>query len=282
MLPLAIAGREAPPVVPRPPDGSVEVWRDVSGTTGAYAYQAGRQYWVDVSNVAMFHYSDATGHVTAVAHGAIPEVRVRAAYHRIVLPMLLQALGYEMLHASAVRTARGVVAFCGDSGAGKSTIAVGLSQRGYPLWADDALLFEAGAGIRAIGLPFEVRLRPESAEFFHLEGRLDRAGRDRSGVDRDPANLLAVCVLNQVGASGDGAVPRRRRGAAALAALLAHACAFSLADLDRKRRMMEHYFAVSMRVPVFDLGVQPGLERLPDLLDAVERRVIHAERDGAE
>jgi hypothetical protein len=230
----------------------------------------------------MFHYSAATGQVVAVTRSAIEEGRVRAIYRRVVLPFLLQALGYEMLHASAVRTERGVVAFCGDSGAGKSTLAVGLSRRGYPVWADDALLLDASAGIRALPLPFDVRLRRDSAELFRLGWRADTTSRDWPGIEQDPVDLVAVCVLSRVAIPGGIEVTACRRGATALTALLAHACAFNLADLDRKRRMVAQYLAVAAQVPVFEVCVEAGLDRLPGLLDQLEARVINAEPAWAE
>jgi hypothetical protein len=277
MLPLAITSHDAPASVPVPPVRKWLVWLDPRRTAGAYASQAGSHYWIDVSSVAMFHYSAATGQVMAVTRSAIEEERVRAIYQRVVLPFLLQALGYEMLHASAVRTERGVVAFCGESGAGKSTIAVGLSRRGYPVWADDALLLDASARIRALSLPFAVRLRRDSAELFGLGGRADTSSRNWLGIERDPVDLVAVCVLNRGAVPGGIDVTGCRRGAAALTALLAHACAFNLADLDRKRRMVAQYLAVAAQVPVFKVGVEAGLDRLPGLLDQLEARVIPSE-----
>jgi hypothetical protein len=276
MLPLTIASHESPSSVPVPPVRKWLVWLDPSRTAGAYASQAGSHYWIDVSDVAMFHYSAATGRVVAVTRRGIEEGRVRAIYQRVALPFLLQALGYEMLHASAVRTERGVVAFCGESGAGKSTIAVGLSQRGYPIWADDALLLDANARIRARSLSFDVRLRRDSAELFGLDGRADTSFRDWPGTERDPVDLVAVCVLNRSVVPGGIDVTECRRGAAALIALLPHACAFNLADLDRKRRMAAQYLAVAGRIPVFKVGVEAGLDRLPGLLDRLEARVIQA------
>lgn len=277
MLPLAITDDDSPSSVPVPPVRKWLVWLDPHRAAEAYASQAGSHYWIDVSNVAMFHYSAATGQVVAVNRSAIEEGRVRAVYQRVVLPFLLQALGYEMLHASAVRTERGVVAFCGDSGAGKSTIATGLSRRGFPVWADDALLLEVGARIGAIALPFVVRLRRESAEFFEVGGRGEGSSHDFSGIEPDPVDLAAVCVLKRRAGSEGDEVIGCHRGAAALTALLAHACAFNFEDLDRKRRMVKQYFAVAARVPVFEAVVRPGLGRLSELLDHLEARIIHAE-----
>ena len=277
MLPLAITSHASPSSVPVPPVRKWLVWLDPRRTARAYASQAGSHYWIDVSDVAMFYYSATTGQVVAVPRRAIEPGRVRAIYQRVVLPFLLQALGYEMLHASAVRTERGVVAFCGDSGAGKSTIATGLRRRGYPVWADDALLLEVGARIGAIALPFVVRLRRESAEFFGLGGRGDGSSDDLSGIERDPMDLAAVCVLKRRAGSEDDEVIGCHRDTAALTALLAHACAFNFEDLDRKRRMVTQYLAVAARIPVFEAVVRPGLERLSELLDHIEARIIHAE-----
>lgn len=64
------------------------------------------------------------------------------AFERSVLPMALQALGGEALHASGVLGPSGLVALCGDSGTGKSTLACALNAYGYLFWADDAVAFE--------------------------------------------------------------------------------------------------------------------------------------------
>src|SRR5262245_25680626 len=47
--------------------------------------------------------------------------------------------GLLPLHASAIRTGHGLVAFCGHSGAGKSTTAAVMVTSGYELVADDVL-----------------------------------------------------------------------------------------------------------------------------------------------
>jgi hypothetical protein len=57
-----------------------------------------------------------------------------------VLPLVLSKRGGLVLHASAVTLPEGVIAFLGDTGRGKSTLAASLAQRGFGLVTDDCLV----------------------------------------------------------------------------------------------------------------------------------------------
>ena len=83
--------------------------------------------------------------------------------------MALHSHGEEVVHASAVLMDDGVVAFCGRSQTGKSTIAYGLHRRGCRVWADDTLVFEtSGEIVQTIPYPHRLRIRAEAAEYFDL------------------------------------------------------------------------------------------------------------------
>lgn len=201
--------------------------------------------------------------VEAVAHeGAAPE-RIRDAHRRLVLPLALQALGQEVLHASAVAMDAKAVAFCGQSGTGKSTVAYGLARRGHPPCADDAVAIDLGHGIpELLPLPFALRLRPAPAAYFEEDGR----GLD---VERPISRrrLAAVCVL-QRGENGTGV--RRLDSAEAFPALLAHAYSFGLEDEPRRRRMVEHFLRLASEVQVLRVRLAPGLSTLAATLDEIE------------
>jgi hypothetical protein len=44
-------------------------------------------------------------------------------------------------------------------------------------------------------------------------------------------------------------------------------------DPDRKRLMMRRYFDLAERVPMFAVTIARGLERLPDVLNEIERSI---------
>jgi hypothetical protein len=234
--------------------------------------------WIHLPGLASFRFGAGGGGVTALARPSTRREFILDGFYRTVLPIALQALGQEALHASAVLTPRGVLALCGISETGKSTTAFGLSRRGYPLWADDAVAFDtSGLVVRAIPLPFQVRLRPGAAAFFDERDQASlRQPRNHHFVKvaDAPAPLAALVVLNRV----DPQHPKlteiaRLPPARAFTAVLTHAHCFSLTDLGRKRRMMTHYLDLATRVPVFEVRFQAGLDRLSTILDSIEQAV---------
>jgi hypothetical protein len=67
-----------------------------------------------------------------------------------VIPSVSVMRGYEALHAAAVDSPDGVVAIMAPSGAEKSTLALELLRRGWPLFADDVLtLSQVDGEVRA-------------------------------------------------------------------------------------------------------------------------------------
>jgi hypothetical protein len=81
---------------------------------------------------------------------ACPELEWQRILLGKVLPSVSVMLGYEALHASAVDSPHGVVAIAAPSGMGKTTLALELIARGWPLFSDDVLILAAdAAGIRA-------------------------------------------------------------------------------------------------------------------------------------
>jgi hypothetical protein len=241
----------------------IEVWRDLDGTVCAYGYSRGDTHCLHFPGVAEYRFSSASARIRALAPRETTSALIRDTYQRSVLPMALQASSLEVLHASAVQMAGGLVALCGSSGTGKSTIAFGLSRSGHKLWADDAVAFDvSGPTCLAVPLPFRIRLRRASAKYFHATSRTCQPH------PRKPVPLAAICVLAQ---EPGGITLRRIPAAEAFRAILTHAHCFTLQDPERTRRMMQKYMQLCAALPVFAIRFPDDIQQLPAVLESIER-----------
>ena len=122
-----------------------------------------------------------------------PEAEVSAAtvdhlYANQVLPLALSRLGKIVIHAAAVETGGKGIAFVGESGLGKSTLAASFATSGLRLLADDNLVIEnIGADYRIQpGLPV-IRLWDDS----HKALVWDSTPRDSGIPHTSKARFLA-------------------------------------------------------------------------------------------
>ena len=79
-------------------------------------------------------------------------------------------------------------------------------------------------------------------------------------------------MLQRSAAKGEQGKIEAQRLTPALAfpATFAHAYCFSLDDQERKRRMLQSYFALVSQVPVFELRFPSCLEQLPQVVRCIE------------
>ncbi|MGZ4315344.1 MAG: hypothetical protein ACXVRS_05875 [Gaiellaceae bacterium] len=250
----------------------------------AYAHTARGSHWVRLPGVAVFGYDPEQDEVTAVVDSGMSRPEVAEAYRRVVLPMIQQARRSQVLHASGVRTALGVVAFCGTSGTGKSTVAYGLARRGYPLWGDDAVCFATSErGIESIPLPFDLLLRAPTASFFDSASDPVNTIPETKGGATEAVRLGAVCVLRADESSSSTGSPVRilaLASAEAFTATLQHAYTLALSDTDHRTRLVDNYLELVATTPVYEVSFERGLERLDLLLDAIEDRLALAPPPG--
>ena len=124
------------------------------------------------------------------------------------MAVLLQQRGFLILHASAVVFSNGAIAFLGDKGWGKSTMAASLQVRGYPLLTDDVLALKLDEDNPPLALPAfpQVKLWPSAIAALggepeslpriipELNKRVHRLQEDFS---RDPIILKRIYLLGK-------------------------------------------------------------------------------------
>jgi len=253
-----------------------QVWHDLQGGVWSRCQEApdGR-FVIDLPGVARFCVDGRRGEVSVTPHRPHTEESLRDTYFRSVVPLALQALGTEVLHASAVQTDVGVVAFCAESRMGKSTLGYLLAERGYPLWSDDTVAFREEGGVtRTFPIPFKSRLRPATTSFLRARSGSVPAPPwlDPGAGQQEAPPLAAICILDRVEAPLPSLVQLSPlSGATALSTLLTHAYCFSMQRQEMRQRMVRNYLDLIAAVPIFRLTFQSGLERVSEVLDHVEQ-----------
>jgi len=253
-------------------ESAAEAWPDNDGAIYAYGQVFGDEHWMHFPGLASFRFNSGGDDVAAALARVEAEDSIRDVFHRRVLPMAVQVRGREVLHASAIRGANGVVAFCGTATSGKSTVAFGLGRRGHTLWADDMVAFEFFEGLpRAVSLPFQPRLRRPSAELFDVKtDNRTVPGYDLSPVGTHTARVAIVCILQPKARLESAVAIRRLPFADALTTVFGQACFFLPQSDKRKRVMVQHYLDLVAHTPVYEVCFRTGLENLGQILDAVE------------
>jgi hypothetical protein len=121
----------------------------------------------------------------------------------MVLTLLLAQRGSFALHASVVEIDGAAVAICGTSGAGKSTTALRLAQRGHSLVADELSVLSVGD---------EVMVQPLAHPFRVLPATAARLGLDTSGAWRLPRQRKLVLPAPLAPPLGLDAIVELERG----------------------------------------------------------------------
>jgi len=239
------------PVPSRGSGRTVNVWRDDDRRAFAEAAVHGRGYRLEWQGIGVLTFEPDSLRVHLWPAAGVDEAEAVSAVLHVVQPVILQSLGYQTVHASAIQLTTGIVAFCGVSGSGKSTMAFALGRLpGVSQIADDALVVEAtAAGIVAQPLPFRARLRPESGAFF------GEPSSPRPGVlarRTAAAPLLAIFVLKQ--STEAKTIDLSRVGPThAFSVLLTHAHCFDETDRETMASMVHAYLSIAASVPVYSL-----------------------------
>ncbi len=219
-----------------------------------------------------------------------PASTLRHLFLDQVIPLILSRRELLVLHASAVLTPHGAIAFVGKSGQGKSTLAACFGQIGCPLISDDYLVLrKTGQAWAAIPSYPGVRLWPEASDgvFSILPETTEIAHYTKKRRVSDPAlvpfagrpySLRGLYFLD-----GDGEMVQPGPSIALSdpreAFMKLVACAFNL-DIRDKSLLRNQFDAIGHlrnRLPCFRLQYERDFSALPAL-----RQLIVAQNSSQE
>lgn len=134
------------------------------------------EFLLRLAGIATYYVHDGAEVVVDQEPGA-PELDVRSYLMGNLFAVLCHQRGLLPLHASAIATSRGAVAFLAPSGGGKSSIVAFLSRRGHRILADDICLIDPAA-------PQDRRVLPVAPWLKLWSTTLDAMGESSEGLSR--------------------------------------------------------------------------------------------------
>jgi hypothetical protein len=191
-------------------------------------------------------------------------------------------LGWEPLHATAVLTDRGAVAFVGESGFGKSTLGALFVRNGFRLVTDDMLvLTPVPDGYRAHAGPPRLKLYRGIAN--RIFGGSDRGvpmnavtekmiiPLDQAQTVRDSTSLRAVYLIRKPDGRHPARSPfiRRLSPARAFPRILAATAGHYPFERERLTRQFEFVTQLVARIPIKTLSYPRDEHNMDRLQDAV-------------
>ncbi|MBZ5650000.1 MAG: hypothetical protein LAO18_05905 [Acidobacteriia bacterium] len=217
-----------------------------------------------------------------------PESTIRHLFLDQAVPLVLSLWESLVLHASAILTPQGVIAFVGKSGQGKSTLAACFGQSGFRLISDDYLVLRKMALRKMVedwfAIPSYPGVRlwpeasdgifsvpPESAEIAHYTDKRRVSDPALVPFAEGPSALRCLYFLND---QGDAFLPEPSilplRPREAFMKLVS--CAFSLDVRDKVRleRQFEAIGQITAQLPCFQLEYARDFAMLP----AVRRMIV--------
>jgi hypothetical protein len=222
---------------------------------------------------------------------SLPEVTVRHLLLDQVIPLVLSRRESIVLHASAVLTTHGVIAFAGKSGQGKSTLAASFAQMGCAIVSDDCLVLRAKHGTW-IALPSYpgVRMWPSTAEELvgkntftadvaHYTVKRRVSDTDLLPFANSPAPIKRLFFL----ADETSTVSIQRLAPArAFVSLVEFAYNLDIQDAAFLRRQFDAVGQLTEDIPAYAIHFRRQFASLPAVWDTVLNHLGEARDDDAE
>lgn len=260
-------------------------WIFPGGTVWTRFYRKDNGYLLRFPELADFEVSNDGVRVTSYPAPGISENTVLHLYLNQVLPLALSKQGKLVFHGSAVEIDGFAVAFLGESGKGKSTLAASFASNGFGFLTDDGLMVEShSAGYQVVPSHPSIRLWEDSEEAIVAPETPTAPALEFTSKSRFLAGeKILFCdssrPLKRVYFLGDGEASEikfeRLAAAEALIALVKHSF---LLDIEERELLAVHFDELS-RLANLPIYYQLDYPRRFDDLPRVRQAIIeHASK----
>lgn len=253
------------------------------GTIWTEFYRLTDSYVLRFPDLADFEVSSSGDAVIAHPAEGGDDVTVEHLYINQVVPLALSRQGLPAFHASVVTVSSGAVAFLGNSGMGKSTLAASFALEGAAFLTDDSLLIEeTNGGCSALPSHASLRLWEDSVEAlidddnpmaatisYSTKARLLAGDALRHTNESQP--LLAAYLLE--GEEKPGVTIRPLTGQDRQMAWLSNSF---LLDIEDRELLAQHFdwtHRISAVVPTFALDYPRNYGMLPEVRETVRKHI---------
>lgn len=134
-------------------------WTFQDGTVWTAFHRKGPSFLLRFPGLADFELAPDGRHATGWPAPDVSAATVHHLFLNQVLPLALSKQGQLVLHGSAVEIADAGVAFLGESGKGKSTLAASFATSGFRFLTDDGLQLEWSSEGGCLALPSHPSIR---------------------------------------------------------------------------------------------------------------------------
>lgn len=264
-------------------------WTFPDGTLWTQFFRTDAGYLLRFPDLADFQVSMDGLVATCTPVPGVNDATTQHLYLNQVLPLALSKQGKLVFHASAVEIGGVGVAFMGESGRGKSTLAASFATSGFRFLTDDGLMVEAcDDGYRIMPSHPSIRLWQDSEAALIAPDTPTAPALEFTSKSRFLAGeIIPFCdsprPLRRVYFLGDGSAPevmfQRMRPAEALIELVKHSF---LLDIEEREMLAAHFDELSSlaNLPIYYRLDYP--RRFEELARVRQAIVEHAKKeDGA-
>jgi hypothetical protein len=253
-------------------------WPSADGQVWLAFARVGSDYVLRFRDIADFTVSADGREIQCIPQPGTPLDTIKHLLLDQVVPLTLSRRGSLILHASAIVTPAGAIAFLGATGQGKSTLAASFSEQGFPFLTDDCLVLKQ-RGDCVLAIPSYPGLRlwsetlqalfqglPALPQVAHYSEKKRLVAGDRFPFHAEPVAIKRIYLLSEAasGISIDPVPPRN-----ALPELMEYTYVMDIDNREDLKDKFERLSGLATLPLCYRLAFRRDFSLLPDVRRAI-------------